>query len=81
MSLDIIYKSLLLVDSGSVVLGLSTLVSSAVLLLLTSLRETYETSPEKKTILGETFVGVLDATLETTASREIFSSSLQVCYF
>lgn len=66
------------VTGDSVVLGLSTLVSSAVLLLLTSLRETYEDSTEKKTILGETFVGVLDAELEESSPREIFSSSLQV---
>ena len=61
------------------VLGLSTLVSSAVLLLLTSLRDTYNASPEKKSVLGETYVGMLDATsIEESGPKEIFSSSLQV---
>jgi len=66
------------VSSDNVVVGLSSLVSSAVLLLLTSLRDTYEASPEKKSVLGETYVGVLDATMSRSTSKDVFSSSLQV---
>jgi len=58
--------------------GLTILVSSAVLLLLTSLRDTYDTSPDKKSVLGSTFVGILDASAIECSSNEIFSSSLQV---
>ena len=67
------------VSTEEAVPGLTILVSSAVLLLLTSLRETYEKTPDKKSVLGSTYVGVLDAaTLEASSSGEIFSSSLQV---
>ena len=58
--------------------GLSILVSSAVLLLLTSLRETYDAAPDKKAVLGETFVGLLDASSLDSGPGEVFSSSLQV---
>lgn len=58
--------------------GLAVLVSSAVLLLLTSLRETYDASPDKKTVLGETFVGILDTSIIENSSSEVFSASLQV---
>merc|ERR550519_1659646 len=62
------------------VAGLEGLVSSAVLLLLTSLRGTYENTPDKKTVMGETFVGILDGTQleETPLTGQPYSASLQV---
>jgi len=66
------------VSTDDAVPGLTILVSSAVLLLVTSLRETYEASPDKKTVFGETFVGILDASAVEASTSEVFSSSLQV---
>jgi len=60
--------------------GLEGLVSSAVLLLLTSLRGTYENTPDRKMVMGETFVGILDGTqlVETHSAGQPYSASLQV---
>ena len=58
--------------------GLDTLVSSTVLLLLTSLRSTYSSVPERREVMGETYVGLLDATTGETTSSQTYSASLQV---
>lgn len=63
--------------------GLAHLVSSAVLLLLTALRETYVAAPGRIAVLGDTFVGVLDNTAaaiqqDSQQEKGSFSASLQV---
>ena len=58
--------------------GLDTLVSSTVLLLLTSLRSTYSAMPQRKEVMGETYVGLLDATAGETNTSQTYSASLQV---
>jgi len=57
--------------------GLDNLVSSTVLLLLSALRATYEGVPDKRDVMGDTFVGILDTT-STESSSQVFSSSLQI---
>ena len=61
--------------------GLDTLVSSTVLLLLTSLRTTYTSMPERKEVMGETYVGLLDSAAGETNSSQTYSASLQVRAF
>ena len=61
--------------------GLDTLVSSTVLLLLTSLRSTYSAMPERREVMGETFVGLLDAAAGETNTSQTYSASLQVTVF
>ena len=62
--------------------GLAHLVSSAVLLLLNALRETYDSVPDRTTVLGDTFVGLLDSTVAATAQQSpqqgAFSAALHV---
>jgi len=68
------------VSEDNLVPGLDNLVSSTVLLLLTSLRTTYEGIPDRQSVMGETFVGMLDNTVtgDTTGGGQVFSASLQV---
>jgi len=67
------------VSSENPVAGLDTLVSSTVLLLLTALRHTYTSTPDKQAIMGDTYVGILDSTTSLAAtSEQVFSASLQV---
>jgi len=58
--------------------GMDTLVSSTVLLLLTALRTTYSAAPDRRDVMGETFVGLLDITTTETSSSQTYSASLQV---
>ena len=58
--------------------GLDTLVSSTVLILITALRQTYKGTLHKQTIMGDTFVGLLDTTTGETTSEQVYSASLQV---
>ena len=69
------------VSCEAAVPGLDTLVSSTVLLLLTSLRSTYSTMPERREVMGETYVGLLDAALGETNTSQTYSASLQVRTF
>ena len=67
------------VSCESAVPGLDTLVSSTVLLLLTSLRSTYSSMPEKREVMGETYVGILDAAAAGEPNTsQTYSASLQV---
>lgn len=67
------------VSGENPVAGLDTLVSSTVLLLLTALRQTYISTPDKQAIMGDTFVGLLDTTATAESSSEqVYSASLQV---
>lgn len=58
--------------------GMDTLVSSTVLLLLTALRTTYTALPDRRDVLGETFVGLLDSSVTEAATSQTYSASLQV---
>jgi len=58
--------------------GMDTLVSSTVLLLLTALRTTYTALPDRRDVLGETFVGLLDASVAEASTSQTYSASLQV---
>ena len=69
------------VSCEAAVPGLDTLVSSTVLLLLTSLRSTYSTMPERREVMGETYVGLLDAAAGETNTSQTYSASLQVRSF
>ena len=67
------------VSCEAAVPGLDTLVSSTVLLLLTSLRSTYSSMPEKREVMGETYVGILDAAAAGEPNTsQTYSASLQV---
>ena len=66
------------VASESLVSGMDTIVSSTVLLLMKSLRETYSSSPDKQDIMGDTFVGLLDNAIQDQGSTQLYSGSLQV---
>ena len=52
--------------------GMDTLVSSTVLLLLSALRTTYSTVPDRSDIMGETFVGILDAAASEAQSSQTY---------
>ena len=66
------------VSGESPVPGMDTLVSSTVLLLLSALRTTYSTVPDRSDIMGETFVGILDAAASESQGSQTYSASLQV---
>ena len=66
------------VGSESLVSGMDTIVSSTVLLLMKSLRETYSISPDKQDIMGDTYVGLLDNVSQDLGSAQLYSASLQV---
>ena len=48
------------ISGDSLVSGMDSIVSSTILLLMTSLRQTYTSTPDKQDIMGDTFVGILD---------------------
>jgi nuclear pore complex protein Nup205 len=60
--------------------GLALLVSSAVLLLMTALRDTYDAVPDKTSLLGDTFVGILDSTTvaQQASQQGTYSAALHV---
>ena len=61
---------------------MDSLVSSTVLLLMTSLRSTYTSAPDKQDIMGDTYVGLLDSNPASSGSSsaggQLYSASLQV---
>ena len=68
------------VTGECLVSGMDSVVSSTVLLLMTSLRQTYTNTPDKQDIMGDTFVGLLDNAAGDTAESagQLYSASLQV---
>ncbi len=62
--------------------GLAHLLSSAVLLLLTALRQTYDAVPDRAAVMSDTFVGLLDTTAAAVTTQQqqggAFSASLHV---
>jgi len=62
--------------------GLAHLLSSAVLLLLTALRQTYDAVPDRAAVMSDTFVGLLDTTTAAVTTQQqqggAFSASLHV---
>ena len=67
------------VSGESLVTGMDSLVSSTVLLLMTSLRQTYSLAPDKQDIMGDTYVGILDSSAgDSAAGGQLYSASLQV---
>ena len=73
------------VSGESLVSGMDSLVSSTVLLLMTSLRQTYSLAPDKQDIMGDTYVGILDSSAGDSAGMGeysmISSLSLHNWYF
>ena len=69
------------ISGESLVSGMDSVVSSTILLLMTSLRQTYTSAPDKQDIMGDTYVGILDSGAgagETSAGGQLYSASLQV---
>ena len=62
------------VSGESLVSGMDSLVSSTVLLLMTSLRQTYSLAPDKQDIMGDTYVGILDSSAGDSAGMGEYSS-------
>lgn len=67
------------ISGESLVSGMDSVVSSTILLLMTSLRQTYTSAPDKQDIMGDTYVGILDSGAgDTSAGGQLYSASLQV---
>ena len=79
--LQLLQTLLTKVSGESLVSGMDSLVSSTVLLLMTSLRSTYTSTPDRQDIMGDTYVGLLDsdpAAGSSSAGGQLYSASLQV---